>query len=459
MKKLPEIFWESGIEDQYDTNAYAFRICSFVILFVVMKWRFSYGADLSAACAAAGSSLIFSLYINKTHSIATAIVFAAASILYYFRIGPMLEAMTSMSHLNPIGHPGFGHFLSWLVILAGIHLASFLVCLPFFKGQLPRELHHAALICILTLEHTCIYLLFSLVVLIVCWFLGVAELAFLLAFIVCMILGIREATEEAANISWDYFVARNHVFSFMWLTKQAQQELDMALEEVPDLSTLKENGMLNTEVARGVSLPQRRLAQYYAMCPGVMRNAQQCIRWCKATLEYLEGGSSDAILHNTLNSYRDYYIAHMLLYIVYSSSGKYKSETEAQKHWALFSQSKLSVSDFYAYATSEIIMADVIQMAGKEWSDPNSPFEDHGPLRFFGLPRKKLIRIAQTEPDAYLSLYYYYLAYASFTIDEQEKSELKNQAAAFLMEGVNRNSPACVSFHNSPDYALSLKNA
>ena len=133
------------------------------------------------------------------------------------------------------------------------------------------------------------------------------------------------------------------------------------------------------------------LAMKYAQCNAIMRNPQQCIRWCNNILKYLEGTSPEASLFNAKNRNMERYLSHMLLYVVYSRSTKYKNVTKAEEHKNSFDHS----------------LIDNISTYWLHWSDSTCPFEDISEYRFWGLPYKNLEKIALQTPDAYLTLVLY----------------------------------------------------
>ena len=237
--------------------------------------------------------------------------------------------------------------------------------------------------------------------------------AIIITLIAGMIIALFKAKSKAVNISWDLSIARNPFAVFFENDRPAIQDaLPSALKDkraIPAMLTL---------------------AMKYAQCNGIMRNPQQCIRWCNKILEYLEGNSPDASLFNIKNMNMEKYLAHMLLYIVYSRSTEYKNISKAEKHKKLFDHSLIDISAYWLH-----------------WSDLTCPFEDTSEYRFWGLPYKRLKKIAQQFPDAYLTLALYCTTlskkYSKQNPIFQELEDLTNQ---HMISGIESGSKACADF-------------
>ena len=401
INNLYKIAWNNRVDKFYLTQANIFRFCSLAAIFALAKWIIGTSADMALLWAFAGSTLFFGLFLNRVRNVVASGLFILIALGYYFILGAVFENMTGLSILNPQSHPGFLVFLVWFAIASALLGIAFLIG-GTFERQMPSGIHRVILYCLLVLGHTVVYS--WLIIALSCYFVSLRPIAFVVV-MVAFIFAWFIARTPAKNISWDLFVARNaNVLVLDEGAKALVEALPSALESPRDIPVLL------------------MLAMKYAQCDGIMRNAEQCIRWSEAILDYLEGGSPDARLRNIQTANMERYLAHMLLYIVYERSERFKSPSKAEQHKKRFDQQMIKISNFWLY-----------------WDDPNCPFEDKSDTRYFGIPYAFLQKIAESDPDAYCTLFDYCINFAM----SHDDARSTNIAIEYLKKGMDLKSPAC----------------
>ena len=399
---LSKIVWNNRVDEFYSDQANVFRFCSLAAIFAFAKWIIGTSADMALLWAFAGSTSVFGVFLNRIRNIAASVLLILFALGYYYILGSVLEKSTGLFLLNPQDHPGFLVFLAWLAIVSILWGIAFLIGNAFFNRQMPQGIHHAVLYCLFVLAY---FVMYSWVIIaLACYFVSLKPIC-LVVVITTLIIALFTARKPARNISWDLFVARNaNVLILDEDTKAIVEALPAALKSPRDIPVLL------------------TLATKYAQCDGIMRNAEQCIRWSEAILDFLEGPSADAHLRNTQTSNMDRYLAHMLLYIVYERSERFKSPSKADQHKKAFDHQMIEISNFWFY-----------------WNDPNLPFEDKSDTRYFGIPYANLQKIAKFNPDAYCTLYDYCIRFA-MSHDDAGSTDL---AIEYLKKGMDLKSSAC----------------
>ena len=398
----PEIVWNNRVDEFYLTRANVYRFCSLAAIFAFVKWMIGADADMALLWAFVGSTLVFGLFLNRVRNIAASDIFLFLAFGYYFKLGPIVEKATGIALLNPLGQTGSLASLIWLAVASALLGASFLIGKSFFDRQMPPPLHRAALYCLLVVGNTITYS-WPLIAL-SCFFTGLKPLCAIVV-IAVFIVSLFRSAKPAEDISWDLSVARNStVLNLDEDTKAIVDALPNALNSPNNIP------------------PLLTLATKYAQCDGIMRNARQCIRWSEAILDFLEGSSPEAGIRNAQTCDMERHLAHMLLYIVYERSEKHRSPSKAMKHRNAFDRNVIDISEYWCY-----------------WSDPNCPFEDHGDTRYFGLPFSRVLKAAESDPDAYRTLFDYCMKFSR----DRENADLCDLAVEYLQKGVALNSPAC----------------
>lgn len=384
------------------------------VIFALAKWYLGFSAFIALIPAIACSTLVFGLFMNRIRNIAASLLFLVMSVGYTYIAPVLLKGKKEFSFFYPEYLTGAGGWLIWFFITLVILGISTFIGYKFFNFQMPRSLHHKVLYIVLVTEWGAYYAFAGSWLLLVGWILG-DVLGFLkILLVIGGLIALFKAISKAVNISWDLSVARNP-FAVLLENDQAaiQNALPSALKNERDIPAML------------------TLAMKYAQCNGIMRNPQQCIRWCNNILKYLEGTSPEASLFNAKNRNMERYLSHMLLYVVYSRSTKYKNVTKAEKHKNSFDHS----------------LIDNISTYWLHWSDSTCPFEDTSEYRFWGLPYKNLEKIALQTPDAYLTLVLYCSTLMKYCSDQgpiyNELSDLINK---YMKLGIDGGSKACVDF-------------
>ena len=414
IKKLTETVWNNNVDEYYSIEAKFFRYGTLAVIFALAKWYCGLSAFIAIIPAIFCSTLVFGLFMNRVRNMAAALFFLVLA-MGYFNIAPvLLKGKNKFSFLNPEYLTGVGGWLIWFFIaLVILGIATF-IGYKFFNFQLSQPFHHKVLYAVLVIGWGTYYAFAGSWLLLAGWICGQDVLGILEFLLIAgMIIALFKAKSKAVNISWDLSIARNPFAVFFENDRTAIQDaLPSALKNERDIPAML------------------TLAMKYAQCNGVMRNPQQCIRWCNKILEYLEGSSPEASLFNIKNMNLEKYLAHMLLYIVYSRSTEYKNIKKAETHKKLFDHSLIDISNYWQY-----------------WSDATCPFEDISEYRFWGLPYKKLKKIAQQFPDAYLTLALYCTTlskkYSKQNPIFQELEDLTNQ---HMISGIESGSKACADF-------------
>ena len=413
-KKLTEIIWDNKVEKFYSTEANFFRYGALVTIFAFSKWYIGLSAFTALIPAIAGSTLLFGLFMNRIKNVAASLLFFVLTMGYVHAIPFLLNNQPILSFLNPVHFSGVVDWGLWFLITLVVLGFSTIIGHIFFNFQLPYSFHQPLLYLVIVAGYGCYYAFAGSWLLLIAWIFGNVAgcVEFLLT--IGVIIALFKAKQKSQNIAWDIYIARNK-FAFMFKNDKQKIEdaLPSALENEKDITSML------------------TLAMKYAQCNGVVRNPQQCIRWCNQILKYLESSSPGAHLINIKNSNMELYLSHMLLYIVYSRSTQYKNVSKAEKHKKSFDTNLINnISSYWLH-----------------WSDPNCPFEDISEYRFWGLPYKKLQKIANDNPDAYLTLCLYCSNSSEYcSKDSQLHRELEELQNEYMNLGLSKGSKACFDF-------------
>ncbi len=419
--KLSEIIWNNQVDEHYSNKAEFFRYGALAVIFAVVKWYCKLPTAIALIPAIGGSLLFFGLFMNRIRCVAAAVIFSGLATGYLYAAPILLKGRANLAFLNPEYLAGLGGLIMWCgMVLVMLGLAAWIGC-RFFNCQFSRSAHHKLLFLVLTAGYGVVYSAGCSWLLLIAWFFG--DVWWMVKFVIGagVLIALILAKAEAKNIAWDLFIARNPFAALLDADRIAiKNALPAALKDDHDVKAML------------------TLAMKYAQCNGVMRNPQQCIRWCTGILDYLEGTSPEASLHNVKTGNMEKYLAHMLLYIVYSRSTKYKDTAEAEKHKNAFDHSKINnISGYWQY-----------------WSDPEATFEDNSAYRFFGMPYKELLKTAVHAPDAYLALVLYCSTlsknYPEGSASSQKLVELLNK---YMKLGIENGSKACTDFLREPPAA------
>ena len=444
---LDDFITESYVEKHYEKEAEFYYMFSALATFFILKWVVHLNFELALVLSFVSILFWSELFTNNFRFV---VFFFFAEILlcvYYYKIGPYLATRFQINWLDPMNQTNvswvarFLCSICWIGLSIGILIgAGILFFFPslFIPEQMPPSIHCFFLWGVLSFGKTahfffCYVFIYMFIAL---WlFDALYVILFLLVAAIIFIIVSSIKYSEAVNISWDLYAFRNQVLLFF---NESYSLMNVSLwESTRDAFGNVENSDELETVERKV-LAWVTLASCYANRKGIMRNAKQCIRWCN---KIINSAQSNHIVNAYLSGKGriNLYLAHMFLYVIYSRSTEYKSETLAAEHYKQFDHNEIDISEEWG-----------------DWDDPNCPFEDRGATRFEGIDFVKLRKIAKKEPDAYLTLHLicerfgrFWGIYNKNNLKQDIYEEYTELARKYLERGIKEGSRVCIEYAQS----------
>lgn len=435
---------ETPVEKTYSDKGEFYGMFSALAIFVFLKWVVNLNFELSIVMTIGSITLWDSLLDNSFRFVFFFFLMEILLCVYYYEIGPYLAVKFQIELLDPLNIKDVSwimrclHSICWFgisIVLLIVFGILFFFPSFFLPEQMPRSLHCFAVWMLLSLGQTAYYFFVYafLWLLLAFWLLDALHMPlFLLAAAIIFVIVLCIKHTEAVNISWDLYAFRNQVLLRFNEDYSLQNE---ALWESTYDAFGSTGDQDSFEVIKKRISSWVTLVHSYANRKGIMRNAQQCIRWCNAIINY---GETNSIANSYLSTIGNINLqwAHMFLYVIYSRSTEYKSETEAKKHYQQFNHDEISVSEYWP-----------------DWDDPNCPFEDGSATRFEGIDFLSLKKIARKEPDAYLTLHHvcerfgrFWGVYNKNNLEPEIYEKYIELAQHFLDRGIEEGSRACIEY-------------